>query len=167
MVLRIRRGQRVHGADPPRCDLAYSRGVTSPHPADYPGSSLGLPADGVGSLASWRGRLTALFIDWSASMVVAMGLFGTAVLTGSGWRTWMPMTVFFVEKALLTALTGSSFGQLITGVGVSTLSGRPIDPVRAVARTALVCVVVPAVIIGPDRRGLNDLLLNTVAVKKR
>lgn len=141
--------------------------MTATDAGAYPGASLGFPESGRGSVASWGSRLGALMIDWSASMLVAMGLFGTAVLTGSGWRTWMTMAVFFVEKSLLTALTGSSFGQLISGVGVTTTNGRPIGAVRAVIRTALICLVIPAVVVGRDRRALNDLLLGTVAVRRR
>ncbi|MDO5534710.1 MAG: RDD family protein [Propionibacteriaceae bacterium] len=135
--------------------------------ATHPGASLGLPAKGVGSLATWGTRLGALVLDWGASMAVALGAFGGGVLTESGWKAWMILAVFFVQKAVLTALTGGSFGQLISGIGVTRTDGTPIGPLRALVRSALVSVVVPAVVIGADRRGLNDLLLDTVVVKRR
>lgn len=134
---------------------------------DYPGSGLGLPAEGRGSLASWRARVSALVIDWGASMAVAIGVFGGGVLEANTWRSWMVLTVFFVQKALLTAFTGSSFGQLITGVGVTQLDGSPLGWWRAFARAAMVAIVLPAVVIGPDRRGLDDLLLGSVVVTRR
>ena len=46
---------------------------------EYPGNSLGLPASGRGSLATWRARVSALVIDWGASMAVAVGAFGGGV----------------------------------------------------------------------------------------
>ena len=100
-------------------------------------------------------------------MAVAMGAFGVGVLTEHGWKAWMVLTVYFVQKALLTALTGSSFGQLVSRIGVTRVDGRPIGAVRAIVRSALVCLVLPAAVIGPDRRGLDDLLLGTVVVNRR
>ena len=79
----------------------------------YPGESIGLPEKGPGSLATWRARIGAMIGDWAASMIVAIGLFGMDVMTGSGWKSFMIMAVYFVEASVLTALTGASFGQLI------------------------------------------------------
>lgn len=133
----------------------------------YPGQGLGLPASGRGALASWGSRLGALVLDWGASMVVAIGAFGGGVLTETGWRAWMILAVFVAQKALLTALTGSSFGQLVSRVGVIRVGGEPVGWWRAIARAVLVGLVVPAVVVGADRRGLNDLLLGTVVVNRR
>lgn len=133
----------------------------------YPGRGLGLPASGRGALASWGSRLGALVLDWGASMIVALGAFGGGVLTESGWRAWMILTVFVVQKALLTALTGSSFGQLVSRIGVVRIDGSPIGWGRALARAVLVALVVPAIVVGADRRGLNDLLLGTAVVNRR
>ena len=82
-----------------------------------PGVSIGLPAEGRGSLASWCKRIGALIIDWGASMVLASAIFGPAVIRGGGWPMWMPMAVFFVESVLFTAMTGGSFGQIVARVG--------------------------------------------------
>lgn len=141
--------------------------MTDATPDLHPGAALGLPASGPGSLARWGSRLGALVLDWGASMAVAVGAFGGGVLTESGWKAWMVLAVFFVEKALLTAFTGSSFGQLISRIGVVRTDGTPIGFGRAIARAALVCLVLPAVVVGTDRRGLDDLLLGTVVVNRR
>lgn len=141
--------------------------TATPPVEPYPGESLGLPESGRGALASWGARVAALVIDWGASMAVALFLFGQPVLTGGGWHRWMILTVFFVEKSVLTALTGSSFGQLFTRVGVTTLDARPIGWWRAIVRSALVCLVLPALIVGAERRALTDLLLGTVVVNRR
>ena len=133
----------------------------------YPGMSLGLPRDGIGSLASWGSRLGGLVIDWGACLLLAVSLFGTPVIQGRGWQAWAPLALYFLEKSVLTALVGSSFGQLFTRVGVLRLDGRPIGWWRSIARAALTCVVVPAVVIGAERRALSDVLLGTVAVQRR
>jgi len=140
-------------------------------PADaassVPGRSLGLPAQGRGSLASWRSRITALVLDWAACMAVAVGLFGTGVLTGGGWRAWMILTVFFVQSTLLSWLAGGSFGQLLCRIAVYRLERPPLGLVRAVLRAALVSLALPPLIIGPDRRGLQDLAAGTVVINRR
>lgn len=134
---------------------------------DYPGRSLGLPAEGRGSLASWNARIAALLIDWLASMLVATLIFGTAVVTGSGWRSFMGLATFFVEASVLTTITGSSFGQLLARIGVTRVDGQPLGLWRPTMRTLLKCLVVPVVVIGAERRHLDDLLLGTVVVNRR
>ncbi len=133
----------------------------------YPGQSIGLPESGRGSLATWRARIAALLVDWGTSMVVAVFAFGVGVLRDGGWRAWMVLTVFFLQKAILTALVGGSFGQILARVTIVRLDGEPLGWWRAIARTAMVCVVLPAVVIGAERRGLDDLVLGTVAVRRR
>jgi uncharacterized RDD family membrane protein YckC len=141
--------------------------AAQPADAGYPGEALGLPAEGRGSLASWRARIVALILDWAASMTIAVGLFGSAVLTDSGWRSWMILAVFFVESAVLPALTSGTFGQLLCRIAVARLDHQPLGFVRAVARAALVSIALPALVIGPDRRGLHDLAVGTVVINRR
>jgi len=133
----------------------------------YPGETLGLPETGRGSLASWRARVAALILDWAASMALAVILFGTGVLNEAGWRSWMILGVFFVESSILTGLAGGSFGQIIARIGVARLNGQPIGLLRAIARQAMICVVLPTIVIGAERRGLNDLALGSVVVNRR
>ncbi|MET1005666.1 MAG: RDD family protein [Propionibacteriaceae bacterium] len=133
----------------------------------FPGQRLGLPPSGAGSLASWQIRITALVVDWAASMGVAVLLFGSGVIGGGGWRAWMIMAVFFVESSVLTALVSGSFGQIVTRVAVVRLDRQPLGFLRAFARALLVCLVLPAVVIGQDRRGLHDVAVNTVVIKRR
>jgi len=77
----------------------------------YPGQTMGLPETGPGSLARWGSRLGALVLDWGASMIVALGAFGGGVLTESGWKAWMVLAVYFVQKFVLTALTGTEIDK--------------------------------------------------------
>jgi hypothetical protein len=133
----------------------------------YPGQQLGLPPEGRGSLASWRARIGALIIDWAACMVVAVGFFGTGVLTGGGWRAWMILTVFFVESTVLSWLAGGSFGQLLSRIALVRLDVQPLGLPRALLRAFLVCLALPALIISTDRRGLQDLAAGTVVINRR
>jgi len=71
-----------------------------------------------------------------------------------------------VQKAVLTWLTSASFGQLLARVAVVRLEGGPVGLWRAVVRALMVGVVVPAVVVGAERRGLDDLVLGTVVVNR-
>lgn len=141
--------------------------MTVPAAAEYPGESIGLPESGRGSLASWWARIAALVLDWGTSMIVASFLFGAGVLREGGWKSWMILAVFFVQSAVLTALTGSSFGQLLARIGVHRLDGQRLGWGRALARAGMICLVLPTVVIGAERRALNDLVLGTVVVNRR
>lgn len=133
----------------------------------YPGADLGLPETGRGSLATWGRRIAALAIDWGACMLVATLFFGRGVLTESDWRSFMVLAVFFVQSSILTTVTGSSFGQLLTQIGVTRVNGEPLGWWRPTVRTLLKCLVVPVVVIGAERRHLDDLMLGTVVVHRR
>ncbi|HET9871651.1 MAG TPA: RDD family protein [Propionibacteriaceae bacterium] len=135
--------------------------------AAYPGASLGLPATGRGSLASWRARITALVLDWAASMMVAVGIFGSAVLDGAGWRAWMILAVFFVEATVLSSVASGTFGQLLCRIAIARLDRKPLGFVRGIARAAMVSLAIPALVIGPERRGLHDLAVGTVVINRR
>ena len=132
-----------------------------------PGAGVGLPADGKGSLAGWWPRIAALVGDWAASMVVAVAVFGAGVMTETGWKSFMVLTVFFVQASILTVITGGSFGQLVAGIGVVRLDGRELGVWRPVLRTLLKCLVVPVVVVGAERRHLADLMLGTAVVNRR
>ena len=150
----------------------YPRGVASEAASvsgeekGYPGQRVGLPETGPGSLASWRARIAALIVDWAACMALAVGLFGSGVLVSTGWRSWMILTIFFAESAILCTLSGGSAGQILAKIAVIRLDRRPLGLWRSVVRAALVSLAIPALIIGPDRRGLQDLLLGTVVVNR-
>ena len=140
---------------------------TAPANEVYPGHRLGLPHEGRRSLASWRARIGALIIDWGACMAVAVGFFGSAVLTGGGWRAWMILTVFFVESTVLSWLAGGSFGQLLSRIAVVRLDMKPLGLPRAILRAFLVSLALPALVISTDRRGLQDLAAGTVVINRR
>lgn len=133
----------------------------------YPGQRLGLPEQGRGSLATWGQRLTALVLDWAISMALATAITWGAVLSGLGPERFATLVVFFLQKSLLTSLTGSSLGQLIVGIGVTRTDGTPVAWWAVVVRTFMICLVIPALVIGDDRRSLNDMMLRTVVVKRR
>ena len=135
-------------------------------PSSYVGERLGLPPEGRGSVAGWGRRIVALFIDWIASLLVASFFAGEAVMQSHGWESWLPLLVFWLEASVLTALVGSSFGQLVLRIAVVRLDRKPVNLLVALLRTLLICLVVPPVIYNRDRRGLHDLAAGTVTVRR-
>ena len=140
--------------------------ATSADPA-YPGERLGLPEHGPGSVASWARRIAALAIDWVASTLVAISFTGVGGwLEGTLVSESLPLLVFLAEATLLTALLGGSFGQLVVRVVVVRLDGRPVGVLQAFVRTLLICLVVPPLVFNRDQRGLHDLAVKTVTVRR-
>ena len=132
----------------------------------YPGSSVGLPQTGPGRLAGWMPRLTALVLDWAISMLIVVMALGTPALTAVDWRRWAVLGVFFVATTCLSAITGASAGQIICRLAVVRVDGSRLGLARALLRQALLCLVIPALVIGVDRRGLHDMAANTVVVSR-
>jgi uncharacterized RDD family membrane protein YckC len=133
----------------------------------YPGERLGLPEHGRGSVAGWGRRILALVIDWAASTLVAIAVTGVGGwLDGSVLSESLPLLVFLLEATVLTALLGGSFGQLACKVVVARLDGRPVNLLQALARTLLICLVIPPVVFNRDQRGLHDLAVRTVTLQR-
>ena len=117
--------------------------------------------------ASWPRRIAALIIDWAASTLVTVGIIGPGNYLDDPNSGWIVLGVFALEVSLLTTLAGGSFGQLLTGVRVLTTDGRSLNLLVALARTLLICVVIPPLIFKPESgRGLHDMWTGSAAYKK-
>jgi len=90
-------------------------------------------------------RVVALAIDWLASLLVARLAFSQFAY-GSMESSFATLAIFFVEVTLLTWLIQGSFGQLVVGLRVVSITGGRLSLWRAALRTALVCLVIPAVV---------------------
>ena len=109
---------------------------------DYPGERLGLPREGTGSIGRLGRRVGALFIDYGAAYLIS-GFFG-----------WDPLAIL----ALFAAIR-------LFGLRLVRLDGAWVGLWRPVVRTALLIVVIPAVIWDADQRGLHDKAAGTVLVR--
>ena len=117
--------------------------------------------------ASWPRRIAALIIDWAASTLVTVGLIGPGDYLDSPNSGWIVLGIFAVEVTLLTTLVGGSFGQLLVRIRVLNANGRPLNLLMALARTLLICVVIPPLVFKSDTgRGLHDLWTGSAAYKR-
>jgi uncharacterized RDD family membrane protein YckC len=124
------------------------------------GASLGLPADGPGSLATFQSRVAAFLVDAVGAAFVA-ALFTAPDLPGN-WS----LVAFAVITVLTLVLVGQTPGMRLLGLRLAPpRQGERLAPWRAVVRTALLCLLVPALLVDADGRGLHDRLTDTAVVK--
>ena len=133
--------------------------MPSPAPAtDWPGKRLGLPQAGPRSVGRLGRRLAALAIDWAAAVVISVAFFDYDPLATLG--------VFAVAQIVFLLTINGSVGHLALGLRVVPVAGGYLGWWRPFARTALLCLVIPAVIWDRDQRGMHDRLIGTVLVRR-
>ncbi|MEU5097205.1 RDD family protein [Streptomyces sp. NPDC020996] len=128
----------------------------------YRGEQLGLPEEGPGSIARPGRRLGALAVDWGLCLLIAYGLITHGYDRSTG--NWA-LLVFFVLGALTVGTVGFTPGKRLFGLRVVAQDTGRVQPLRALLRTALLCLAVPALIWDRDGRGLHDRLARTVEVR--
>lgn len=117
------------------------------------------------TIAGWPRRIGALFVDWFIALLSAAAITGTQIGSTSDANPFWPVGAFFVEVSLVTGLLGYSIGKRVFGIKVIREDGSPIGFLHAVLRTALVCLVFPALINTDQQRGLQDLAAGSMVVR--
>ena len=126
----------------------------------------GRPMEGPGSLGRLFPRAVALFVDWALCSAIAMAVLGYR-WGGAGAEGFKPLAVFIVENVLLVSTVGTTLGHKLLGLAV-VRPGRPAPGFGAgIIRTALLALVIPAVITDQYGRGMHDRLAQTLIVKTR
>ena len=110
-------------------------------------------------------RLVALVIDWVIAMLSAAAVANTTVPPQGLRESLIVSGVFIVEVGLLVGLLGFSIGKRVVGLRVEGKDGRPIGVPRALLRTFLLALVVPAVIMTDERRGLHDIAAGSRVIR--
>jgi len=110
-------------------------------------------------------RVVALFIDWVASIFLALLLFRDAPY-GSNASMIATASIFCLEATVLTWLLAASFGQRIMRLAVVRLDGSNLSPWRAFVRTLLILLVIPPVVIDSHGRGLHDRLVGSMVIRR-
>ncbi|MFJ8488058.1 RDD family protein [Streptomyces sp. NPDC094038] len=129
----------------------------------YRGEQLGLPEEGPGSIARPGRRLGALVVDWALCELIAYGLItkGYNPATTGNWA----LLVFFALGVLTVGTIGFTPGKRLFRLRVVGVGTGRVQPLRALARTVLLCLAIPALIWDRDGRGLHDRLAKTVEVR--
>ncbi|MCG7202760.1 MULTISPECIES: RDD family protein [Streptomyces] len=128
----------------------------------YRGEQLGLPEQGPGSVARPGRRLGALVVDWGLCVLIAYGLITKGYTPAtSNWA----LLVFLVLGVLTVGTVGFTPGKRLFGLRVVGVETGRVQPLRALARTVLLCLAIPALVWDRDGRGLHDRLAKTVEVR--
>jgi len=143
------------------------------------GARLGLPGTGRGAAAPFGRRLLALAVDWFACLLISAAFAPTpdAVVGLLRGDPVVTLAVFAVENVLLVATLGHTLGHRVAGLRVRPLpvaddgralpdDGRPPGLLRAAVRTALLLLVVPAVVQDGNGRALHDRAAGTALVRR-
>jgi uncharacterized RDD family membrane protein YckC len=124
------------------------------------GASLGLPPEGPGSLATFTSRAGAFVVDAIAAALVA-GLFTAPELPGN----WSLLSFGLVTVVTLV-LFGQTPGMRLLGLRLAhPRPGARLAVWRAVVRTALLMLLLPALVVDADGRGLHERLTDTAVVR--
>lgn len=102
-------------------------------------------------------RLGALLVDWIIASLSAVALAGVHYPPEDIKENLVITAFFVVEMSVLTGLLGYSIGKRVLGLKVESRDGRPIGLLRAFVRSLLLCLVIPALVMTDDKRGLHDL----------
>ena len=138
----------------------------------YPGSRLGLPEDGPGSVATWGRRVVALFVDWLIAGLIASAVTGKTMWAGGNDFNTAQLVSFFAMSAILTGLGGATIGNRLLGLRVirtqpgGTGYAAQVGLLGGAIRAFLLCLIIPAVVYDRDRRGLHDKAANTIVVRR-
>ena len=133
--------------------------------AEPPGQpDRGGSAEPPGRTAGLGRRAAAIALDWLVALLLARLIPGAEY--GSGDYALATLAIFAFEIIVLTWLTGSSFGQRILGIAVVSENGGRLSLWRIIVRTALICIVIPALVYDSQRRGLQDLAVGSRVVMR-
>lgn len=126
------------------------------HEGYVKGSSLGLPAEGRGSVGPFWRRLVSLLIDWGLCMLVSAFVFNGDALAN--------LVLFVAVNLLFLTLFGSTPGQFVLRLRVVPVRGRSPMLLRAVVRIVLMLLLLPAAVWNRDRQPLHDVVAGTAVI---
>ncbi len=137
---------------------------------EWPGERLGLPGEGPGAVAGRGVRLVALLIDLVLASLVTSLFVRVDIQAPDVMQrfNYIAVAVWFVISVVMVALFGFTAGKALLGLRVVRLDGHPmVGPLRAVPRTLLTALILPAAMSDADGRGLHDKITGTVVVRTR
>jgi len=126
-------------------------------PSSYPGERLGLPESGSRSVGRFGRRVGAYLIDAACAALVSAGFFG--------YDAWATLAVFAAVQIVFIPTIGGSPGHRLVGLRLVLVRGGWVGLWRPIVRTALLVLLIPAVIWDSDQRGLHDKAAGTVLIR--
>ena len=133
----------------------------------WPGKVFGLPEEGPRSVPSLLRRVAGICIDWAISMGVSIGIavgwYGLDWLDHNGFVTGL---VFVVMHMLFGLVIGGSPGHLLTKMRIAPIKGGALGIAAPLIRPWLIILVIPAIMMDRDQRGVHDRIVGTIMVSR-
>jgi uncharacterized RDD family membrane protein YckC len=110
--------------------------------------------------ASIGRRFAALLVDWLLCLL-ASNTFADPFRDG-----WAPVVVLIGVYAVFVGLFAQTPGMALARIRcVDYTDGGRIGVLRAALRGVLLCLVVPALLMNDERRGLHDRAVNSIVTR--
>jgi uncharacterized RDD family membrane protein YckC len=104
-------------------------------------------------------RFAALLIDWLLSVLVS------TFFADPRSSAWPPVAVLIVVNTVFIGFFGQTPGMAVARLRcVSAVDGGAIGLLRALLRSVLLALIVPAVVMDDLRRGLHDKAAGSIVV---
>ncbi|AGZ40111.1 RDD family protein [Actinoplanes friuliensis] len=104
-------------------------------------------------------RFAALLIDWALCLMISSFYADPRVVA------WPPVVVLILFNVVFIGLFGQTLGMALARIRcVSVVDGGAIGVVKGLVRGVLLALLVPAVIMDGDRRGLHDRAAGSIVV---
>ena len=137
-------------------DPTYTGGVVA---EDYwPGKKFGLPQDGPRSTPTYLRRVAGLGIDWALAVVLSVLFFD--------YNGWWTLALFVLLNVVGGLLLAGSPGHLLAGIRIAPIRGGALGLLAPLVRPLLIALVIPALIMDEDQRGVHDRLVGTILVRR-
>lgn len=133
-------------------------GVVSDSDGYWPGKAFGLPESGSRSVPGIFRRIAALAIDWAIAVGVSVAFFDYAALA--------IVAAFTVMHMLFGLVLGGSPGHLLMKMRIVPIKGGALGIVAPLVRPLLLVLVIPALIMDRDQRGVHERLVGTIMVSR-
>ena len=101
-------------------------------------------------------------MDWGLCLLIANGLIADSYNEAA--QVWAPL-IFFALIVLTVGSVGFTPGKRLFGLRVVAVNTGRVNPLRALLRTVLLFLAIPALIWDRDGRGLHDRLAGTVEIR--
>ncbi|GAA3771188.1 RDD family protein [Microbacterium kribbense] len=133
----------------------------------FPGERMGLSESGPLSVARFWRRVGALVIDIASAALIGYAFFHhTDQATGALVADPLAANIIFaIMQILFIPTIGGGPGHRILGMRVVRVGGGWVGVWRPVVRTALLFLIIPALIWDADHRGLHDKAAGTVLIR--
>lgn len=127
-------------------------------PQQWPGQSLGLPESGPRSIGRLGRRLGAIAIDWGIAVLLSVLFFD--------YNPVAVQVIFLVLQIVPLIVLNATIGHVLLGMRVQRVVGGKLGLWPPIIRSALLMLVIPAMIWDGDQRGLHDRAVGTILLRR-